>query len=108
MIAENLLILAAWYLAVARVTVLINQDRITEDIRIRFMHWVGVNSMLAYLINCAWCVSIWVGLFSTAVPVFMADRTWPQAVLLALGASYFTGIMSGLTGEDIAIDETDG
>lgn len=103
----DLIIIVGWYLAVARVTYLITQDRITEDGRIWFMHRVGVNGMLAYLVNCSWCVSFWVALLSTPVAVYMADRTWPQAILFALGASYFTGMMSAIGGEDVEIETVD-
>jgi hypothetical protein len=100
MTGENLLILAAWYLAVASVTHVVTSDRISEASRIWFMHKVGVYSLLAFMVNCPWCISMWVAMFSTPVAVFMADRTWPQAVLLALGARYFTGILSGLSADD--------
>lgn len=103
----DLVILLGWYLAVARTTHLITSDRITEDLRIRFMHRVGVTTLLGYLVNCSWCVSIWVAAFSVPVPVYMADRTWPQAVLFSLGASYFTGLMSSIGAEDIEIEVRD-
>jgi Protein of unknown function (DUF1360) len=105
--AWDLVILTGWYLAVARVTRLINQDVILEDLRAWFVDKVGGESLLAYLVNCAWCVSIWVAVFSLPVPVYMADRTWPQAILFALGASWFTGITAGFGSEEIEIETTE-
>jgi hypothetical protein len=102
----NLVLLGGWYLAVARVTRILTHDRITEDARIWFMHKVGVQSLLAYYVNCMWCVSIWVAGLSMPVAVYMAGRTWPQAAVFALGASYFTGMMSGLDSEEIEIEES--
>lgn len=100
-------ILIGWYLAVARVTRLIAMDRISEGVRIVIVRRLGEASLISYLVNCMWCVSIWVGLASTAVPVYMAHRTWPQAVLFAFGASYLTGILTRFDADDIEIEIKD-
>lgn len=106
----DLIVLAGWFLAVARVTRFVIRDELTESARIWFMHrkWHGgPTSLLAYFVNCSWCISMWVAMFSTPVAVYMAGRTWPQAILLALGASYFTGMMSRLDNDDVEIEVTE-
>lgn len=107
MTGQDLIILAGWYLAVAEMTYLITAARLTDDTRIWFMHrrWHGgPQSMMSDLVNCSWCMGVWVAAASTAVPVYMADRTWPQAVLLAFGAAYFTGMMSRFYADDAVIE----
>jgi hypothetical protein len=96
----DILILIGWVLAVARVTRLIAMDRITEDVRIAIVRHFGEGHMISYLVNCMWCVSIWVAAASTPVAVLMAHRSWPEAGLLALAASYITGMLSRLDADD--------
>jgi hypothetical protein len=96
----DVLILIGWVLAVARVTRLIAMDRITENARIALVRRLGEAHMLNYLMNCMWCMSIWVGVMSMPVPVFMAHRSWAQAAVFALGASYITGMLSRLDDDD--------
>lgn len=103
----DLIVLAGWFLAVARATRLVTQDMILDAPRLWFMRKVGETSELAYLVNCSWCMSMWVAMFSTPVAVYMAGRTWPQAILFALGASYFTGMMSRLDNDDVEIEVTE-
>ena len=103
----DLVTLIGWYLAVARVTRLINDDVIFEDLRAWFIDRMGGESLLAYLVTCAWCVSIWVAAFSLPVPVYLAHQSWPHAILFAFGASYCTGIMASLGTEKIEIETVD-
>lgn len=60
--------------------------------------WGWVGRSLAYLTECDWCVSIWVGALVTWLtfeqPVTM------QWILLALTASTFTGLLAGSKLED--------
>lgn len=110
MTGQDLIILAGWYLAVAEVTYLITAARISDDARIWFMHrrWHGgPNSMLADFVNCPWCMSVWISAASTAVPVYMAGRTWPQAILLAFGAAFCTGVSARLYADDSVIEVTE-
>lgn len=93
---------AAWLLvlltvlAVARVTRLINEDVIFDRPR----SWVVLHApgKVEYLITCPWCVSVWVG--AAAAPlVYLWHCTWPvQIGLLALAASYVTGLLALFSG----------
>jgi len=49
-------------LAAYRLTRLIIQDEITQDIRDKiFDRFPPQNTKLGYLFTCPWCISIWVG-----------------------------------------------
>lgn len=83
-------------LAVARLTRLIKDDQVT----LFFRRWVvnrwGEDSNPAYLVHCAWCLSMWLG-FLVMVPwavLSLPAQQWWVAVLGALAASYITGLLS--------------
>lgn len=87
-----LLLLAA--LGTYRLTVLVNQDFITETPR----KWLQAKlpDKLAYMIGCPWCASFWISL-----PVSIVVVRWPTnrvvwAGLLALSLSAFSGLVSKL------------
>lgn len=87
-----LLIVAA--LATFRLTVLVNQDYLTEGPR----KWLQARlpEKLAYMIGCPWCASFWL-----AVPVSIVVVLWPTnravwIVLLALSFSAVAGLVSKL------------
>lgn len=81
-------------LAVARLTRLATSDYLTERPR----HWVQahVPEMVAYLIGCPWCLSMWVA----AVIVPVAALWWHvlavQIVLGVFACSHLTGLLAGL------------
>jgi hypothetical protein len=86
---------------VARLTVLINDDYLTEPIR----SWVDSRSSsglvqhrgwdwLSYLLGCPWCVSMWVGFGASAVVYNWHEYGVVQWALLALSASYVTGYLA--------------
>lgn len=81
-------------LATFRVTVLVNQDYLTETPR----RWLQARlpEKLAYMIGCPWCASFWI-----AIPVAYAVMTWPTnrlvvAILLALSLSATAGLLAKL------------
>lgn len=79
-------------LSVARLTRLITDDAILDTPR----GWIleRPTGSLAYFIRCPWCVSIWVGAGAGAL-VYFQHRHWPiQVALLALAASYLTGVLA--------------
>lgn len=71
-----LLLLAA--LATFRLTVLVNQDYLTETPR----RWLQARlpEKLAYMIGCPWCASFWLGM-----PVAVAVVLWPTNRVLIIG-----------------------
>lgn len=78
-------------LAVHRLTKLVIDDTITEDLR----EWVWEKygqpdeSKVGYLFTCPWCVSIWMGIGVTAART-MAPKTW-RAASYVLAFSSVTG-----------------
>jgi len=78
-------------LAVYRLTKLVMEDKITEDLRDWIYDKFPHGSKVRYLINCQWCVSVWAGL-----AVFGLRAVNPKAADLlsgALAASAVTGIL---------------
>lgn len=82
-------------LAVARMTRLVTQDEITRPLRGMVLRRLNdenpVHLKLAYLLECPWCVSIWVG-----AAVFSAVAMWPGSVVLWIALSTFAA--SQITG----------
>ena len=53
---------AVGMLAVARITRLLVEDRLTVAWRQWVVKRFGADSLPSYLVHCPWCMSIWVGL----------------------------------------------
>jgi Protein of unknown function (DUF1360) len=82
---------------IARLTRLVTVDSITDPIRTKteaavkdkasrkIWHWFDD------LINCPWCVSIWVGVPSAYIGLAHWDRFFVFGGMLALTASWITG-----------------
>jgi hypothetical protein len=100
----DLVVIATWVLALARVTRLINVDEISDPLRIAIVRRWGSESMQAYFMQCPWCVSIWVGFATVAFPIWLTDLTWWMVPLLALGASQLTGLIAQLDQTEVEID----
>lgn len=83
-------------LAVARVTALIKDDRITLSFRRWVVNKWGEDSAPAYLVHCSWCVSMWVAFpagIAWAFPM-LPMRYWWLALPAALAMSYVAGLLS--------------
>ena len=60
---NNTLTLLTDIVAVYRLTKLVTDDKLTEDIREAiFSKFPPNSSKLGYLLSCGWCTSIWAGL----------------------------------------------
>lgn len=97
-------------LAVARITTLINEDRVTRAPRDRFLAWSwrrawgpdadeirdmgGDPPLLAYLIECPWCVSIYVGAVAAPLWYWLGTSPWLLVPAVALAFSYITGYLA--------------
>ncbi|WP_280366158.1 hypothetical protein [Nocardia wallacei] len=88
------LILAAWVLAVARLTRLVTRDKLTEPIRSALVERLGSGSQLTYLVHCTWCTSIWVAFASAPAAVALTGVSWWLLPVLALAASHLIGVAS--------------
>ena len=104
------LIIIMYALAVARITRLITHDVITEPIRSallrRFDPQKRRHRLAVYALGdmndntdgCPWCVSVWVSVASAPAAIYWQHNTITATILLALAASYATGIMAEHTG----------
>lgn len=77
-------------IAVYRLTKLILDDRITEDLRGLVFEHFPRGSKTSYLFTCGWCVSIWAG-----IAIFSLRKLSPgkaDYVSSILAASAVTGV----------------
>lgn len=89
-----------YVLACARVTGLIVKDEVfgtprratIEALVARF----GDESLLAYMLTCQWCMSIWVAAPVTAAWWFAAEKPWLLIPAALLAMSQLVGMMSKL------------
>lgn len=88
----QLLVLIVAMLAVARLTILMVDDRLT----ISYRRWVvkrwGEESMPAYFVHCSWCTSMWVAPLVMPVAVLFPNR-WMLAALSIPAASLVAGFL---------------
>lgn len=76
--------------ATYRLTKLVLDDRITEDLRNKIYEKFPRDSKIAYFIGCPWCVSIWAG-----AVIFTLRKVNPQGADVVSGllaASAATGV----------------
>lgn len=85
-----LLSLVVGALAVARVTWLLYEDRITSPLRRWAVNKWGENSLPAYMAHCPWCISIWVALF-----IMPAAALWPNKWVIAALAVPAASLVAG-------------
>jgi hypothetical protein len=85
--------------AVARLTRLVTEDKITDPLRTAVAVRLPAGSMWTYLLYCRWCVSIWVAVPAaavwwsvSAVPRW-SGRWWLDVPVAALALSYATGLL---------------
>lgn len=116
--------LAVYALAVARVTRLVAADKLTERPRSAVIRWAYVRRypacrtgtreernqalllmlktadqpLLAYLITCRWCLSIWVAAAATPLIAWHPASPWLFWPAFALAASHLTGLLAKLEG----------
>jgi hypothetical protein len=80
-------------LAVARITRLLVDDRIT----IAWRRWVinkwGEESLPSYLVHCPWCMSIWVAIPTMPCAVLFPN-VWVIAALAIPAASMVAGLLN--------------
>ena len=77
-------------LAVYRLTKLITDDKITEDLRDLIFEKLPRGHKLQYLITCGWCVSIW-----AALAIFTLRKLSPETadfLSAVLATSAVTGV----------------
>lgn len=78
-------------IATYRLTRLVMEDRVTEDLRGIIYERFPRDSKVSYLLGCAWCVSIWAGF-----AIFTLRRISPETADIVSGllaASAVTGVV---------------
>lgn len=102
------LIVLFYFLAVMRITRLVNYDTIMDWLH----NWVGSKfgpgSRSAEFLMCPWCVGMWVALLTAWAPLLYV--AWPGALnyvviylMLALAASMVTGLLARFSSEDVVL-----
>lgn len=80
-------VLVVLAVAVARMTVLMTTDKITQPLRDKVLAKFGPDHMLTFGVNCPWCWSIWLAFPMTAITFSTANTIW-LAILTALAVSW--------------------
>jgi len=103
-------VLALGLLVTARLTRVITDDRIGLPLRQRVVVRFpappddpGGFSLLAYLVHCRWCMSLWVAIPAALVVAFLLQDGWTALALagaLSCAFSYLTGLLVALEPED--------
>jgi hypothetical protein len=92
----TLLLLGA--LSTARLTRLVTTDRITQAPRNWAIRKLPEHSLIAYLLVCGWCVSMYTGAAVAVLGAAYGMWSWPEAVLAALAFSYTAGWLASWEG----------
>lgn len=79
-------------LAVARITRLLVEDRLTVSWRQFVIKKTSPDSMLSYLVHCPWCTSIWVGAVIMP-PAALFPYPWVIAILAIPASSLVSGLI---------------
>lgn len=107
------LLTALWIAALARLTRLLTVDRITDFLREAAARISKGNpyGLAFYLSTCAWCMSLWLGLITAPLFLWLIGQTMWLTPLFAFAASWFAGISANLLeggdDDDIEIEVDD-
>lgn len=81
-------------LAVARLTRLLVEDRLTVSWRQWTVKRFGTESLAAYLVHCPWCMSIWI-----AAPIMPVAALFPYPWVIGLFAIPAASMVTGFVAE---------
>ena len=95
-----LLIVVVMALATARVTRIVTRDRILRAPRNAVLRALPDGHLLAYLVVCDWCVSVYTGALAAVYGAWADWWPWDAALPVALAFSYVTGYLASREGED--------
>jgi hypothetical protein len=89
---SELITLGLYALATARAVRLIKDDKITAGLRARILRQRPNNSLLRYLFECDWCVSIWAAAPFAAAYTLAPHHRATLAVVTLLALSWLAVI----------------
>lgn len=96
---DPLVLLAVIVLAVYRGTLLVTGDRITRAPRRWLRARLNERGRIAYLMECPWCASWWLGIVA-AVVYGRWPHGWWRWPALAMAASGVTGLLATIAAPD--------
>lgn len=133
-IALAVFVVIMYALTIARITRLVNADKITDRLRTyprskmtearaamneARLHGHSTRGDMyertlfrwdkaLYFVQCPWCVSMWLALFTAWVPLFFSDNHVVQYIALALAVSHVVGVFARFADtETIEYEEDD-
>jgi hypothetical protein len=80
--------------AVARVTRLIVDDKISLPIRQRVLQKSGEDGWFFYLVSCPWCMGVWVAAGMTTVTYLWQSSIWATMLTLLAVAQVASTILT--------------
>lgn len=83
-------------LAVARITRLLVDDRLTVAWRVWIVKRYGADSLPSYLAHCPWCMSMWI-----AIPIMPVAAIFPYPWVVGLLAIPAASMVTGFVAEII-------
>ena len=86
-------LLVLYALAVYRLTRLVVADELTAGPRERILTRVQDRPLLAYLVTCPWCISIWLALAWVLLASLLPPVAWYAGAVLAFSA--VAGLLAG-------------
>lgn len=89
---KNLTKFIIYSLAVYRLTKLVKDDYITEDLRNKIFDKFPPDTKIGYFFTCPWCISIWAAAMLSLVG--KASPELQEGVSQILAASAVTGLIS--------------
>jgi hypothetical protein len=92
----NAIALVVMALAVARLTGLITEDKITEGLRSALFDRIDEDGKLAYLITCPWCVSIYLAIPAAVLVWWHADNPVAMIPAIVLAFSQVAGMLASI------------
>lgn len=86
-------LLVVYALAVYRLTRLVTADELTANLRERVLVRAQGRPMLAYLVTCPWCISIWIAAAWVLLATLAPPVAWFAGAVLAFSA--IAGLLAG-------------
>jgi hypothetical protein len=86
----ELLLLA---LAVARLTVLVRADRISQAPRYFVANRVHKKGYIWYLLDCSWCIGMWIAAAVAISAYFWWVHPWYRVLITIFALSYVVGAL---------------